>query len=213
MSTRPIPRRALLAATATTGAALALGWRVTAHEGHGDPAATPGATPAATPGTPMATPVAGHGDHADHADHGAATPEGTGVGGAYLTITSAGTAADALLGGHSDVCARVEPHAMRMEGDVMTMTLVPEGIPVGPGETLTLDPGGDAYHLMLVGLTRDLLPGATFDLTLTFREAGDVPVPVTVGWARPEDGATAPVTAGDLTISAAWSRPAPALVG
>ena len=46
------------------------------------------------------------------------------------------------------------------------------------GETVELVPGG--FHLMLIDLAEDLVPGATFDLTLTFADAGEVTVNVEV---------------------------------
>ncbi|MER3484909.1 MAG: hypothetical protein C4345_01930, partial [Chloroflexota bacterium] len=74
-------------------------------------------------------------------------------------------------------------------------------------------PGG--YHIMLIGLTRDLKAGDRYELTLQFEKAGEVTLTVDV---RPtaEPGAGTPVTSvtvGDLVISNVWSRPAPAMGG
>lgn len=43
-----------------------------------------------------------------------------------------------------------------------------------PGGTLEMKPGG--YHVMLLGLTRDLHPGDTVAVTLTFEKAGPLTV-------------------------------------
>lgn len=53
-----------------------------------------------------------------------------------------------------------------------------EELPVPAGATVQLVPGG--YHLMLIDLAEDLVPGSEFELTLTFAEAGDVTVTVEV---------------------------------
>lgn len=134
-----------------------------------------------------------------------------GTGASYMVIENAGAGADHLIGGSTDVADVVEIHEMFEENDVMVMRPVAGGIEVPAGGLVTLEPGG--YHVMLIGLTRDLTDGMIFDLTLTFEQAGDVVVPVTVQHAAPEDDAIVSIEAGDLTISGVWSRPAPALLG
>ena len=151
--------------------------------------------------TPVGSPMAG-----EHADAGY---------GWYRRVLHGdrerGRGADHLIGGSTDVADVVEIHEMFEENDVMVMRPVAGGIEVPAGGLVTLEPGG--YHVMLIGLTRDLTDGMIFDLTLTFEQAGDVVVPVTVQHAAPEDDAIVSIEAGDLTISGVWSRPAPALLG
>jgi copper(I)-binding protein len=53
-----------------------------------------------------------------------------------------------------------------------------QALDVPAGETVSLVPGG--YHLMLLELADDLVPGETFQLTLTFATAGEVTVDVEV---------------------------------
>ncbi len=53
-----------------------------------------------------------------------------------------------------------------------------EALDIPAGETMSLVPGG--YHLMLLELADDLVPGETFELTLTFAPAGEVSVIVEV---------------------------------
>ena len=107
-----------------------------------------------------------------------ATPKGASVGGGYMKITNTGTAPDYLVGGSTDICRRFEVHEMKMEGDVMKMRPVAGGIEIKPGQTVTLDPSG--YHMMLVGLNRQLMQGDHFKATLEFAKAGKVDVDFTV---------------------------------
>lgn len=153
------------------------------------PAASPMASPAASPGMGM-----------------------TGTGAAYMTIANAGGEADRLVGGSTPVANVVEIHEIVPEGDVMRMRPVAGGLEIPAGGEETLEPGG--YHVMLIGLTEDLNPDMTFDLTLRFERAGEVTVPVGVRMqAEPENEAAESVTVGALTLTNPWSRPAPAIGG
>ncbi|MFO7778778.1 MAG: copper chaperone PCu(A)C [Nitriliruptoraceae bacterium] len=53
-----------------------------------------------------------------------------------------------------------------------------DALDVPAGEMVSLEPGG--YHLMLLELADDLLPGESFDLTLEFADAGEMTVTVEV---------------------------------
>ena len=53
-----------------------------------------------------------------------------------------------------------------------------KSIAVPASGTVKLKPGG--YHVMLIGLKKHLVAGATFPLTLTFATAGKKTVTVTV---------------------------------
>jgi copper(I)-binding protein len=107
-----------------------------------------------------------------------ATPKGASVGGGYMKITNTGTAPDRLVGGSTDICRRFEVHEMKMEGGVMKMRPLADGIEIKPGQTVTLDPSG--YHVMLVGLNKQLMQGDHFKATLEFATAGKVDVDFTV---------------------------------
>jgi periplasmic copper chaperone A len=106
-----------------------------------------------------------------------ATPPGAPAGGAFASIVNTGTAEDTLVGVAADVAKTVELHTHVMDGAVMRMRAVPS-IPVGPGQTVALAPGG--YHVMLIGLKQPLKAGEHFPLTLTFQHAGPVTVTVDV---------------------------------
>lgn len=104
----------------------------------------------------------------------APTLNGAPVGGGYLAIQNNGDEADTLLGGSVDFAARVEVHEMVMDGDVMNMRALPQGLDIPSGEHVVLKPGG--YHLMLMGLTSQLKEGDVHDITLTFEKAGEIVV-------------------------------------
>ena len=101
----------------------------------------------------------------------AAGANGTGAG--YLTIRNAGTQPDRLVSAASPVARKVELHTHMRDGEVMRMRPM-AGIPVPPGETVTLQPGG--LHVMLMGLTEPLRQGSEVPLTLRFERAGEVQV-------------------------------------
>jgi hypothetical protein len=98
------------------------------------------------------------------------------AGAVYLQITS--PEADRLIGASVDssVAAMTEIHETVMaaggEGEGMgTMMMQEVGvIDLPAGETVSLEPGG--YHIMLMRLGSPLEVGQTFDVTLTFENAG-----------------------------------------
>ena len=107
-----------------------------------------------------------------------ATPKGASVGGGYMKITNTGTAPDRLVWGSTDISARFEVHEMKMENGVMKMRPVAGGIEIKPGQTVELNPSG--YHVMLVGLKKQLMQGDRFKATLVFAKAGKVDVDFSV---------------------------------
>ena len=101
-----------------------------------------------------------------------ATPGGAKIAGGYLTIQNKGSAPDRLIGGTTDVAAKVEVHEMAMNNGVMTMRPLEKGLAIEPGKTVKLAPGG--YHLMLMELKSPLKQGDKVPLTLEFEKAGKV---------------------------------------
>ena len=148
---------------------------------------------------PSVTLVSGGGDA--HAHHGAmaaaadvtlgdltltgaftrATLPNAPVAGGFLTIANAGAEADRLVAVSVDFAKEGQIHEMAMEGDVMKMRQLPDGLVIPAGETVTLEPGG--YHLMFMGLSRALVEGETVPVTLTFEKAGDVTIDLPVAGA------------------------------
>jgi periplasmic copper chaperone A len=107
-----------------------------------------------------------------------ATPSGAKVAGAYLTVENKGTAPDKLLSGSADIAGRVEVHEMSMEGGVMKMRPLENGLAIEPGKTVKLAPGG--YHIMLMDLKSPLKQGEKVPVTLQFEKAGKVNVSLDV---------------------------------
>lgn len=93
---------------------------------------------------------------------------------AYMVIRNTGAAADRLVAARSDVAKTVEIHTVVEENGMMQMRPVEGGIEIPAGGEVTLKPGG--YHVMLIGLTRDMKAGENMQLTLQFEKAGEVPV-------------------------------------
>ncbi|WEK03601.1 MAG: copper chaperone PCu(A)C [Candidatus Devosia phytovorans] len=100
------------------------------------------------------------------------------VGGGFLTIKNNGTEDDRLVSATSDVAGDTQIHEMAMEGDVMKMRELPDGLVIPAGESVTLEPGG--FHIMFMGLNQAFVEGETVTVTLTFEKAGTVEVPLPV---------------------------------
>lgn len=100
------------------------------------------------------------------------------VGGGYLTIVNKGTTPDRLIAATSPAAGEVQMHEMKMQGDLMKMAELPDGIEIPAGATVTLAPGG--LHLMLLQLTGPLVEGAKVPVTLTFEHAGSIEIELTV---------------------------------
>lgn len=99
-------------------------------------------------------------------------------GGAYLELENKGKAADKLTKVDSSVAKSVEMHSMEMAGDVMKMRQV-DYVTLNANSKINMKPGG-GYHLMLIGLKRQLNTGDKFPLTLYFEKAGKIEVVVNV---------------------------------
>jgi len=85
---------------------------------------------------------------------------------AFLTLHNDSPADDRLVEVRSDAAASVEIHESFMEGEVMRMRHLVDGLPLPAGERVELAPGG--YHIMLIGLHQDLIAGESVTLTLVF---------------------------------------------
>src|SRR5262245_7447419 len=92
-----------------------------------------------------------------------ATPGGAKIAGGYLTIDNKGNTADRLVSIAGEVAGKVEIHEMAMNNGVMTMRPLDKGLPIEPGKTVKLAPGG--YHLMLMDLKAPLKQGDKVPLT------------------------------------------------
>jgi len=108
-----------------------------------------------------------HGGHGDMEMGGANSA-------AYMIIRNTGNEPDKLIAASSDVAKTIELHTVIEEGGVMRMRQVEGGIDIPANGQVELKPGG--FHVMLIGLTRDLNAGDSVQLTLTFEKAGQIPV-------------------------------------
>jgi hypothetical protein len=89
------------------------------------------------------------------------------MSGAFMEITSKGGAA--LVGISTPLAEDAEVHEMRLEDGVMKMRSAPR-LELPAGETISLKPGG--YHIMLMGLKRQLKVGERVPLTLRVQGKG-----------------------------------------
>jgi periplasmic copper chaperone A len=103
-----------------------------------------------------------------------ATPKGAAAGAGYMTITNNGTTPDTVSCVSDDASVQCQIHSATMEGGVMKMRPVEDGLDIKPGETVTLQPRG--YHIMFVNLKHPLEQGQSVKATLKFEHAGSVDV-------------------------------------
>lgn len=132
--------------------------------------------------------ASGHGGHAPapvvlgalqiSGAYARATPPGAPVGGAFMTIANSG-AEDRLTAVRAPALTDdAQIHEMAMQGEVMQMRALPDGLAVPAGGSVELKPGG--YHIMFMQLKKPLVAGETVPVTLEFEHAGAVEVPLTV---------------------------------
>jgi hypothetical protein len=139
---------------------------------------------------PSLTLVAGGMD--EHAHHGAmAPPAETSIGdltisgaftratlpnapvaGGFLTLINTGAQDDILIAVETPMAREGQIHEMAMDGDVMKMRQLRDGLLIPAGETVVLEPGG--YHMMFMGLTGPIAEGDAVPVTLTFERAGTI---------------------------------------
>lgn len=125
------------------------------------------------------------------------------VSAAYMTIINRGESDVTLVGAATDAATTAEIHEVVMNGDVMQMQPLADGLLIPAGGSVTLQPGG--YHIMMMGLTRALAPGDALALTLTFATADGMTM---------EEAIAAPVApidsmpeANAFAFGGAWARP------
>lgn len=99
----------------------------------------------------------------------AAVP-GQSATGAFMTITHKD--GGRLVRGTSAVAGVTEIHQMKMEGDVMKMRDMAQGMNLPAGQAVELAPGGN--HLMLMDLKGALAKDTLVPVTLWFKDANGV---------------------------------------
>ena len=98
-------------------------------------------------------------------------------GAVYFVIHNHSSQADALTGISSDVAEATEIHESQMNADVMQMHPV-QSLPLEPDAEVAFEPGG--YHVMLVGVQKELKVGDEIQITLHFQKSGDLALTVPV---------------------------------
>lgn len=96
-----------------------------------------------------------------------ATVQGQKGAGVFMTISSPSDVR--LVSASSPVAAFGQVHEMRMEGDIMKMHALKDGLEIPAGKTVELKPG--SYHVMLMDLKTPLLKDSTIPVTLLFINA------------------------------------------
>jgi periplasmic copper chaperone A len=96
-----------------------------------------------------------------------------GNGAIYMQIDNKGNTPEKLIKVESGVAATVEMHQTTMDGEVMKMGPV-ESIDIPANSKVEFKPGG--YHIMLVGLKKELKAGEKIHLTLIFETSGSLDV-------------------------------------
>ena len=109
-----------------------------------------------------------------HHPHSPATLPGAPVGAGFLTIVNTGKEDDRLVSATTSIAGETQLHEMAMEGDVMKMRQLKDGIPIPAGATVELKKGG--YHVMFMQLKQPMKEGEMVKATLTFEKAGSVNV-------------------------------------
>ena len=96
-----------------------------------------------------------------------ATVQGQKATGAFMQITAPATTT--LVGVSTPAAGVAEVHEMKMDGDVMRMRPLTQGLELPAGTTVQLQPGG--YHLMLMDLKVPLQKDSTIPLTLRLKDS------------------------------------------
>lgn len=172
-----------------------------------DSAATQQLTPARSPAPSQPTqPMSMGQGQGNHGRGGRQHVMGGSTSAAYMTLRNSGDTSDALVAASTDAAETVELHTVIEEGGVMKMRPVPQ-IDIPAAGEQQLRPGG--YHVMLIGITRDLNEGDTVHLTLTLEKGGALELAVPVRMMPPE-GEVSEISAssGAITVVAPWVRAA-----
>ena len=107
-----------------------------------------------------------------------ATAPGAKTAAGYMTLRNKSPQPDRLVGGASELAAKVETHVHLKDGEILRMREV-KGYDIPARGSFELKPGG--AHLMLVDINRPLKEGDKVPVTLRFERAGEIKVDFHVG--------------------------------
>ncbi|HEY1290569.1 MAG TPA: copper chaperone PCu(A)C [Burkholderiales bacterium] len=102
-----------------------------------------------------------------------ATAPGQKTAAGYMTIRNQSAQPERLIGGSSQVAAKVQTHVSIKDGEIMRMREV-KAYDIPAKGTFELKPNGS--HLMLVDLKHPLKEGEKVAVVLKFEKAGEVKV-------------------------------------
>jgi len=108
-----------------------------------------------------------------------AMPPSAAVGGGFMVIANAGSEPDRLVGLSSPRANSGEVHEMKMDGGVMKMRELADGLEIPAGGSVTLEPGG--YHVMFMGVDDGFKEGEMIPVTLVFEKAGELEIMMPAG--------------------------------
>ena len=94
------------------------------------------------------------------------------VGSGFFTVRNTGSADDRLVSVTSPTSGEVQIHEMAMQGNVMKMRQLKDGIAIPAGQTVELAPGN--LHLMFQKVKTPFKQGDKVPVTLTFEKAGKI---------------------------------------
>lgn len=124
-----------------------------------------------------------------------AAPASAPAAGCYLTLTASGR--DRLVAVETPAAREGQIHSMSVDGGVMRMRQLEDGLALPKGVPVALKPGG--LHLMIIGPKAELKAGGAIPLILRFEKAPAVSIeaPIRARAAAPA-GSAAPAPAHDM---------------
>ncbi|KAA6204452.1 MAG: copper chaperone PCu(A)C [Candidatus Tokpelaia sp.] len=103
---------------------------------------------------------------------------GAKVGAGYFEIRNNSRTAIRLTEVHSNVAQKVEIHSMTMEGNVMKMRHLADGVEIAAQSQISFKPG--SYHLMFINPKTPFKAGEKFEAQFKFSNGEIMEVPFTV---------------------------------
>ncbi len=98
------------------------------------------------------------------------SPMAADVAAGFMIITNTGSEDDRLVRATATISSNVQLHDMKMDGDVMKMVELPDGIVIPAGASVELKPR--SLHVMFLDIVTPPKEGDTFAAKLVFEKAG-----------------------------------------
>ena len=105
-------------------------------------------------------------------------PNGAKVAAGYMVLQNNSDREVTVTGLTSSLAKRNELHTMSMDGGIMRMRKLENGLKIAAGASETLEPGGN--HVMFIGLTRRPRAGDTVEIKLMTDGGAALPVTLKV---------------------------------